>query len=144
MIAALAVGLALFAAPADARPDPVANGVQVARRTFGTPCVGGQILVRRGPLPRGQIGYAEWAEPYPGAPPAERTGCVITLATAYKGRLGRAAACHAIAHEWGHLAGLGHSADPRDVMHPALRHIFSPCRDRQGLAAPMRLPAGRL
>lgn len=37
------------------------------------------------------------------------------------------AACMAVTHEYGHLLGLPHSADPNSVMYPIMRRAVWPC-----------------
>ena len=36
--------------------------------------------------------------------------------------------CSIIVHEYGHLAGQGHSTDPHNVMYPYVEYSYPPCR----------------
>lgn len=40
--------------------------------------------------------------------------------------------CTVVVHEYGHLAGHGHSPDPDNVMHPTFVKVFEPCRAAVG------------
>lgn len=58
---------------------------------------------------------------------ADGSACTITLDPAYWSRA-RAIRCAVIVHEYGHLAGLGHSGDPRSVMYPVATVKSAPSR----------------
>lgn len=115
--------LCLLACPAaaDASPDPgrdplVRRWLTVAQLFWDAspPCLGGVDVVVGDWGPRDDT----WAFAAPG-------GCWIVLRpTVYPMPAGtdptwwRTAMCSTIAHEWGHILGHGHSADPRSLMFP--------------------------
>lgn len=115
--------LCLLACPAaaDANPDPsrdplVRRWITVAQAYWGASpaCLGGVDVVVGNWGPQDDT----WAF-------TARGGCWIVLRpTVYPAPSGsdpigwRQAMCSTIAHEWGHMLGYGHSADPRSLMHP--------------------------
>ena len=83
----------------------------VARQVFTTPCRWVRVEVRRQtPDPR-FVGQAL-------AP------CRVVIR---RGDYTFLRICALIVHEYGHLAGLGHSSDPNDIMHPARPPRYPAC-----------------
>lgn len=93
----------------------VQHSSPIAEHTWGAPACGTPTVewVDLGPVPYGRT--------FDGS-------CVILLNTQ------RAAAfrykpllCTTIVHEWGHLTGHKHSADPRNVMYPTPGRVYWRC-----------------
>jgi hypothetical protein len=57
----------------------------------------------------------------------EQPGCVLWIDRGTWPTLSRVEACTVVVHEWGHMLGLGHSADRADVMAEYPRHAPGPC-----------------
>lgn len=98
--------------------SPTLHGRRVARRIWGPVCDGQVAIVFR-PLPGKQSGRANWLyDPLRPDAVRRRSNCVITLdVRAWK----RHTMCGTIVHEWGHLAGREHTANPRSIMFPVMR-----------------------
>lgn len=129
-IAAALAGLTLAAAPvatasqldfraADTYPE-LGAALRVARATFPGPCVGREFVAfQDGPLAVNEDGTSTvgWAWP-------RRCAVELDHALVATPRL----MCALVVHEWGHLAGREHAADPRDIMHPIVP-AFAPCQN---------------
>ena len=70
----------------------------------------------------------------------EQPGCVLWIDRDTWPTLSRVEACTVVVHEWGHMLGRGHSADPHDPMAEYPRHPPGGCA---GLTRPRRRPAAR-
>lgn len=62
---------------------------------------------------------------------ADRRTCRVFIAPGYR-TLRPYAACATMVHEYGHLAGLGHSDTPGDIMYWGYVPHWQPCDDRYG------------
>jgi hypothetical protein len=103
-------------------PGPIEVGRQAAEARWGpVPCEGKVAIVRQH-LPGWMAGEAFWRIDETGT---HRWDCAVTVDVE---QLTRAETCAVAMHEFGHLHGLGHSSDPRDVMHSPLEVIPRPCR----------------
>lgn len=118
---ALSTLVVLLALPAGARADhgksflhdDLATYMDIAHRQWGGPipsCVENGVNV----IPAHVVLYDD---PDPEvAARAEQPGCRIWLDRSNWRTLRPVEVCTTIVHEWGHLLGFGHSADPFDVM----------------------------
>jgi hypothetical protein len=59
----------------------------------------------------------------------DQPGCVLRIDRGTWPTLSRVEACTIVVHEWGHMLGLGHSADPDDLMAEYPRHAPAPCAE---------------
>jgi hypothetical protein len=117
---ALAVALASVAA---AQPTVLERSRDVAVAAWGVaPCGGQRIPIDWRDLPGKQAGRASW---WGERPPFHR--CRVTIDSGRRWTARRL--CTVIVHEYGHLLGRGHSADPRDVMHSPVPRYYQPCAE---------------
>lgn len=102
---ALAVGFVLLAVPSSASAGwKIDRATAIAAQVWKSPC-GGQVTLRWAEPPAGLEWNGAWA--YPEA-------CVIEFNL--RVHLDWPRFCHIMIHEYGHLAGAGHSTNPRSVM----------------------------
>jgi hypothetical protein len=104
-VLALSASAPAHAVEASGGPPGSDRGLHRAERAFGLPACG-----------RPAIAYASFAERWvlSGAD-AER--CRILLNAHLAPEMSRATVCTLVMHEWGHLAGRPHSAEPTSVMY---------------------------
>jgi hypothetical protein len=108
----------------------LAQSLAVAAMVWGHPACGQPQIVWASPVQATMaLGIAITETPYtpPAGWPGDLSSCTIVLnRTAFTLRgtqpgwareLRREEICTALVHEWGHLAGQGHSADPQNVMY---------------------------
>lgn len=130
LLAAPAAAPPVTVVPADQRTTQLAPAVRraigIAADHFGPACPGGVVVAVR-----------RFDARVPGFPRMRRLGrayrrrCRIELnVEVYGWRRGasRPLLCTLVVHEYGHLAGQGHSPHPRDVMHPRIIRVHPPCR----------------
>lgn len=119
MIRALMVIFMIAVFAGDARADDSwkpARGLAVSYKIFpNSPCVDKTQMRFSVPLPDRATEGSAWV--YPG-------NCVIYFHDALRD-LPWSMFCKLTIHEQGHLAGLGHSDNPRSVMYPFLMFAFS-------------------
>jgi hypothetical protein len=125
LVAAFCAVPAAASAPAIGTPE-FDQLVQVATGHWpATPC-GGAVEYGYADLPGTTVGYASWMQPAVESPdPATFSSCRIDLEAGLE--VEPATLCTVIAHELGHLLGLGHVDDPADVMHANLRGSLVEC-----------------
>lgn len=122
---AVAIAALALAAPARAAPfTPAVNrAYNVAVRYWGggpTDCLTlDRQIVPDGSLPDGGIAWATI--------PTGPTDCVLYVERTLARPDHWVQLCGVLAHEVGHLRGLGHSADPADVMYPGLNRPPAIC-----------------
>lgn len=141
LISAALVLLVAFPAAADATSLATRRAVAVADTVWGKPCGGTHVTIRWGSIYADHKGTAEWTGAdgrYMGdGPPELRTNCRVSIDTTFarENRKGEdwPLYCTAIVHEFGHLTGHDHSADPLDVMYPVMS-VSSP---RCEMASPL-------
>lgn len=113
----LALVLLLFPATAQAASGTMA-GMTVGARVWGMPACGQpHVEVTTPTAYQAAHGTSEFGGNQPLAW-ADETRCVIAInrELAHIEIRTPAKRCHVIVHEWGHLAGRGHSDNPRSVM----------------------------
>lgn len=113
--------------------------VTAAHAVWGSACGGSPVAVQWGDArtsdERSHGGYAAWTgadgRPQGEGPPALRTHCRVmldrTLARDFVRGDSWPMYCSMIVHEFGHLTGHDHSADPSDVMFPTLSVSIPSC-----------------
>jgi hypothetical protein len=110
-------------------PARVARARRVAVRVWGPVC-GGRVRIGFGTLQQpGQAAEARYAyAPTRSLDERRYTDCRVVIARGR--RWPPEVLCGLVVHEYGHLAGRGHSRDPRKVMYPRLsrRNIPRSCR----------------
>jgi hypothetical protein len=92
-------------AHADARLDAAIDRAYTAFPQVAENCPDG-VTIKIGGMTNVDYGAEAW---WP---------CEVRLNPVWM-EFGRAGICSLMIHEWGHLAGRGHSDDPADVMHPS-------------------------
>jgi len=116
---------ALTAATAQARVPraELHDALAVAAQKWGAVCTAPPTAHLRG-LRSDTLGMATWDGMWD-VPSDERDGCRILL-NSHKGwdwdRL-----CTTVVHEWGHLAGHGHSDEPGSPMDPSYAQPYGGC-----------------
>jgi hypothetical protein len=119
-----------------------------------TPCHG-DVDIGWGKLPGDENAESTWTNQYQDyGDPEHNTLCSVTFNT--KQNWDWPKLCTVLAHEFGHLAGNAHSADPGDVMFPyyvgtnlpacgtvSPGESQAPTAPRQGPASPQAKPASR-
>jgi hypothetical protein len=97
----------------------LAQSFAIAALLWGQPACGMPTVVDDPALPPDALGYND------------RRSCTIDLASPRPAAYDTAASvCTTIVHEWGHLTGHAHSANPRSVMYPEQLQPYWRCRDR--------------
>ena len=98
----------------------LAQSLAIAALVWGQPACGTPTVAFDPGLTPATLGYAD------------RRRCRIELPTTRPiAQDTQASICTTIVHEWGHLAGRGHAANPRSVMYPEQRQTYWRCRDQQ-------------
>jgi hypothetical protein len=117
----VAIGVIAVLPAAPTLAGPIETGRQAAILKWGEiPCEGTVKIVRRH-LPGPVAGEASFR-----FDDVRRWDCEVTVDV---GQLrDREQRCAVAMHEFGHLFGLGHSTDPRSVMHSPLSVIPRGCR----------------
>jgi hypothetical protein len=106
----------------------VTRSRRIARKIYGNVCRG-NVRIRFQELPARQAGEAHYDyDPVQPLDTRRYGSCVIIISTA--ARYSPIIHCGILVHEWGHLAGHGHSRNPRSVMYPklTLRNLPQSCR----------------
>lgn len=114
----VALILALAAPPANA--GRIDRAEHAARIAFGDVCRG-DVSLRVRPLRGDEAGEAEWSDD--GVGPYD---CSVTVDAG----MPYPTFCAVVVHEYGHLAGREHSADPSSVMYPYVSERNTPPRCR--------------
>jgi len=97
----------------------LAQSLAIAAMLWGPPACGTPTVVYDNDLPPATLGYAD------------RRSCTIDLAPSRPAPYDTPASlCTTIVHEWGHLAGRGHSTNPRSVLYSRQLQPYWRCRDR--------------
>jgi Matrixin len=110
------------ASPGPAQQWPVGGAAMQQARAIAVahwgidPC-GGDVDVSWADLPADENADSVWTNPYQDyGDPKDNTLCSVTFNTRQDWDWGKL--CTVFVHEFGHLAGYQHSADPGDVMFP--------------------------
>ncbi len=125
----LLLASALMAATGGA-PAAHADGARAARaqaiaaHVWGQPCPLGGVTVVRGEVAAGALAQAEFLVPPETPWPAAYSSCRVVIGP---GRLTWEEVCTIVLHEYGHLVGAGHSANPRSVMYATFERIAPRC-----------------
>ena len=115
----------------------VRDDLAIAERRFGPACTGG-IAATWNPFEvdyAGSPGARAWARTF-----VEQCRIDFNLGL-WRDPSWRAAIydppwlCTLVVHEYGHLAGHGHSADPADVMYPLIDRVYVGCKGATARAA---------
>lgn len=101
-----------------------ARSIQIANRHWGDPC-GGRVSINHNPLPVDVLARASWDSGASNRPPY--TDCSIDIAPVMRSA-SAPRLCTAIVHEYGHLAGHGHSRNPRNLMYAYYAGVWPGCR----------------
>ena len=97
----------------------LAQSIAIAALVWGQPSCGMPTITYSQHLPPAAVGYADPRR------------CSIVLAAVRPEPFDTPASiCTTIVHEWGHLSGHEHSANPRSVMYPVQLRPYWRCRDR--------------
>jgi hypothetical protein len=137
----LLTGLALGAAPAVARAAPSGSpaarypvgspgmsvAITIAQRYWGADACGGVVTLSWSTADPPSINArAGWFNPvdFYAAPELNHDCSIVFNANAW---LPWPRFCTVVVHEWGHLTGHPHSADPNDVMAPVMRAPLPVC-----------------
>ena len=128
-----ACALSTAAAPAFADPSvdfaaqsAPAVGAQLVAAAYwnANPCHG-QIALTWAALDPSINATSSWVNPIAYGAPLQNTDCSITFNSAIDWDWTRF--CSVLVHEYGHLDGLPHSADPTDVMYPIYQGPVAQC-----------------
>jgi hypothetical protein len=129
LVAAILAAPAAGAGPAArfAPGSPAAIAAQrIAVAHWGVDPCGGDVAIRWRRAPRLVNAVAHWSIPVPDTGPAAHRDCVIVFNP--RETFAWPKFCTVIVHEYGHLLGLGHTADPGDVMAEVYRRPLRACR----------------
>ncbi len=123
--AAVVCATLLVAGSADAGvPHAEVHDAQaIAARAMHQPC-SGSVRVRFWRLRSDTLGVAKWDGMWD-IPSDQRTGCEVVLNS--RKAWPWTTLCTTVVHEYGHLAGRGHSDRPGSVMDPRYQRPFSGC-----------------
>jgi len=121
--------------PADSHPE-LGQVLPTARAAWpDSPCAGREEIAITDTLPSGAPDGAL------GAAATFAGRCLVLLRPVLLRPGWEYGLCVAVTHEFGHLAGLGHSDDPADLMHPLLDGVrYEPCRLATGPPDPPAPP----
>ena len=114
-----------LAATVKLKPIPTATSVALARMVWHDPCGGQVTLAYRTTAQMREFGYTVdsiaigWAIPADMGAAAHDpiAGCIVVLRSDW--HFQPLEQCTVIMHEYGHLAGMPHSSNPRSVMYPS-------------------------
>lgn len=111
-----------LATPPAAAMTPLHRMALIAQARFpASPCSGHTAIVAVSPQRLDQLApRAEGMHPIAAADPRR---CVVYVAFRRMHQQLLRFKCRVLVHEFGHLAGLGHSTDPRSVMYPITQDI---------------------
>ncbi len=115
---------AVSAAPAQADKARAHRAQAIAAHVWGQPCPLGGVTVVRGEVAAGALAQAEFLVPPETPWPAAYSSCRVVIGP---GRLTWEEVCTIVLHEYGHLVGAGHSANPRSVMYATFERIAPRC-----------------
>jgi hypothetical protein len=119
--------LSLVFAPAALAESPLERGTRIAEETWGAVC-GGETITPRW-IDNGRDDWLAASSPNFRVlgDPSSYYDCAVLLNSRARLLDDQAWLCTALVHEWGHLAGHGHSPDTENVMYAWLTRVFSPC-----------------
>jgi hypothetical protein len=102
-----------------------ATARQIAVAHWGVDPCGGNVAITWTAQARDLNAVAHWSSPVPDTGPAGHLDCSIAFNSAASFSWPKF--CTVVVHEYGHLVGHGHSADPTDVMAAVYRKPLAAC-----------------